>query len=93
MKGSVATAALLGLAVFPGARGHSWSPDPIASCGLVGCEGAAEAQDATGFDGSAQRSLHETDDANDNYDTVSPFSTEAFLQGVVLLVGAYVCHA
>lgn len=93
MKAPVAAAALLGLAAVPGASGQSWRPDPAASCGLVGCEGTAEPQETTDFDGSGQRSLHETDDANDIYDTVSSLRTKALHPGKIWLVRVYSCHA
>lgn len=70
MKGSVATAALLGLVTFPVASGQSLRHDQTAN-DLADGEGAAAAQATTAFDGSPHRRLHNTDDANDLYDSVS----------------------
>lgn len=77
MKGSAATAALLGLVVFPGTSGQSWGHDEPA-CGLVGCQGAAEAQGTSAFDSIPQRRLHEIDGANDPYDSVSADISSVF---------------
>lgn len=79
MKGSVATAALLGLVTFPVASGQSLRHDQTAN-GITDGEGSAAAQRMVAFDGSTQRRVHYPDDANDLYDSVSAETLSVCMQ-------------
>lgn len=67
---TVTAAAVVGLVIFPGASGQSWRQEP-STIDMIDGEGGAKAKATTAVGDSQERRLRVTDEALDQFRTVS----------------------